>query len=131
MNKQRFNTLFHSIQPADVLFAFCLLLGRIPFWVMLLALIADKPANPMGIAYLFPAAVIARGFLFAYEYQISFNRGIFRSLFLYILRPAGWLICIEIVYIALAYLLLFGEYRVVGGQGRHQKAADVGAHDAG
>ena len=63
--KRRLSLVFTSIHPRDTLLGFCLLLGRIPFWVMLLALVARKPAQPAGIFCLFLAAVIARSFLHA------------------------------------------------------------------
>jgi hypothetical protein len=53
--------------------------------------------------------VIARGYLFAYEYQISFAKGFLKSFMRYVLRPTGLVIFTIITYIALGYLLLFGN----------------------
>lgn len=95
---------------SSLIFALSLLLGRFPVWVLLIMVLAGKGyITWQALLCLIPAMLIAKGYLFAYSHDISFARGAFRSIYIYLLRPVFTLIAIEMLYFGITYLVLAGN----------------------
>jgi hypothetical protein len=92
----------------DIAFAIMLLGGRFPLWgLFYLYLTQAIPFTSLiclGINVIF-----LRGLLSARGENRSPAFGAFSSFYKYIFRPLGYLIFIEVAYLALTYLFLFGD----------------------
>ena len=86
-----------------------LLVGRIPLWALLMALITREGFTFAAFIPLFLAAALAKGYLYAYEYDKGQITSMFRSLWRYILRPLLFVIFGEIAFFGLLYALLAGN----------------------
>jgi hypothetical protein len=92
----------------DVAFAIMLLGGRFPLWglfyLYLTQAISLTTLLCFGINVIF-----LRGLLSAREDNRSSACGVLSSFYKYIFRPLGYLIFIEVAYLAVTYLFLLGE----------------------
>jgi hypothetical protein len=92
----------------DIAFAIILLGGRFPLWGLFYLYLTQ--AIPLtSLICLGINVIFLRGLLSAREENRSPALGALSSFYKYIFRPLGYLIFIEVVYLALTYLFLFGE----------------------
>ncbi|MDR2105522.1 MAG: hypothetical protein LBP51_07195 [Deferribacteraceae bacterium] len=92
----------------DVGFAVILLGGRFPLWGLFYLYFTQ--VIPLYSLVCFGIIVIfLRGLLTAREENRSAALGALISFYRYIFRPLGYLLLVEIVYLAATYMLLFGN----------------------